>query len=144
MPRRSIIPLLAMLTAAALALGSASPFGTAMAQPLGGPPAMPQLRYSTPMPPGFAIPDPVETRLGRLNFSSGFPDEATARTLFDNLDFQRAVQAYLLALPVVNQVANRDAIRQVGPANVTVPIWEQLVDSRTVELTANDLDVGLG
>ena len=26
----------------------------------------------------------------------------------------------------------------MGPANKTVPIWEELVDSRTVELTAND------
>jgi hypothetical protein len=26
----------------------------------------------------------------------------------------------------------------MGPANLTVPIWEQKVDSRTVELTAND------
>ena len=35
-------------------------------------------------------------------------------------------------------MANRNAILHVGPANATVPIWEQLVDSRTIELTAND------
>src|SRR5208283_551503 len=58
--------------------------------------------------------------------------------IYDNLDYQRAVQAYLLALPVVNQAANRAGILAMGPANTTVPIWEQLVDSRTVELTAND------
>ncbi|HCB50258.1 MAG TPA: hypothetical protein DEP47_12240, partial [Chloroflexi bacterium] len=56
----------------------------------------------------------------------------------DNLDFQRAVQAYLLGIPPVNQLSNRSAILSMGPANKTVPIWEQLVDSRTVELTAND------
>src|SRR5208337_2683999 len=48
------------------------------------------------------------------------------------------VQGYLLALPVVNQVANRDAILAFGPANTSVPIWENLVDSRTVGLTFND------
>ena len=48
------------------------------------------------------------------------------------------MQAYLLALPVVNQMANRAGMLSVGPANTTVPIWEQMVDSRTVELTAND------
>ena len=108
------------------------------AQPLSGPAADPQLKYSTPIPPGVYSPDKVETRLGMLNFFDGFPDKASAEKLFDNLDFQRAVQAYLLALPAVNQVGNRNAILTIGPANTTVPIWEQLVDARTVELTAND------
>jgi len=47
----------------------------------------------------------------------------------------RALQAYLLALPVVNQAANRSAILTMGPANKTVPIWERMVDAHTVELT---------
>lgn len=97
-----------------------------------------QYKMQTPVPPGVAIPDKVETRLGTLNFFGGFPDAATVDKLYDNLDFQRAVQAYLLALPVVNQVANRDNILKIGPANTTVPIWETLVDSRTTELTANN------
>ena len=98
----------------------------------------PHYQYATPMPPGVASPDKVETRLGTLRFFDGFPDKATAEKLYDNLDFQRAVQAYLLALPAVNQAGNRNAILTLGPANATVPIWEQLVDARTVELTAND------
>ena len=110
----------------------------AVAQMLSGPPADPQYKYSTPMPPGVAAPDKVETRLGTLRFDSGVPDQATTDKLYDNLDFQRAVQAYLLGLPPVNQLSNRTAILSMGPANETVPIWEQLVDSRTVELTAND------
>jgi hypothetical protein len=110
----------------------------ATAQMLTGPPADPQYKYSTPMPPDVAIPDKVETRLGTLSFDSGIPDQATTDKLYDNLDFQHAVQAYLLGLPPVNQLANRSACLQMGPANTTVLIWEQLVDSRTVELTAND------
>jgi hypothetical protein len=90
------------------------------------------------MPPGVASPNKVETRFGTLNFFDGFPDKATAEKLFDNLDFQRAVQAYLLAIPAVSQVANRNASRALGPINRTIPIWEQLVDSRTVGLTFND------
>jgi hypothetical protein len=95
-------------------------------------------KYETPAPPGVAIPDTLDTRIGTLHFFGGFPDAATTEKLYDNLDFQRAVQAYLLALPVVNQVANRDNSLMIGPANTTVPIWETMVDSRTVELTAND------
>lgn len=111
---------------------------SASAQFLEGVAAAPNLTYSTPTPPGVAIPDRVETRFGTLKFFDGFPDQASTEKLYDNLDFQRAVQAYLLALPVVSQAANRDAILAIGPANTTVPIWEQMVDARTVELTANN------
>jgi hypothetical protein len=52
----------------------------------------------------------VETRLGTLNFFDGFPDDATVEKLYDNLDFQRAVQAYLLGLAPMSQVANRKGI----------------------------------
>jgi hypothetical protein len=114
--------------------GAATPVLT---QPLSGPAADPQFKFSTAMPSGVASPDRVETRLGTLNFFDGFPDKASAATLLDNLDFQRAVQAYLLALPAVNQAGDREAILTQGPANGTVPIWEQLVDSRTIELTAS-------
>jgi hypothetical protein len=108
------------------------------AQPLTGAPAMPEYKYSTPMPPGVATPDKLETRFGVLNFFDGFPDKASAEKLFDNLDFQRAVQAYVLAIPAVSQAADRNACRALGPVNQTIPIWEQLVDSRTVGLTFND------
>ena len=44
------------------------------------PPAT-QYKMTTPMPPGIACPDKVETRLGTLNFFDGFPDKATAEKL---------------------------------------------------------------
>jgi hypothetical protein len=97
-----------------------------------------EYKFSTPIPPGIAVPDTLETRFGTLNFFGGFPDKASVDKLYDNLDFQRAVQAYLLALPVVSQASNRDAILKLGPANFTVSIWETMVDSRTIELTANN------
>jgi hypothetical protein len=112
--------------------------GVNHAQLLSGPPADASYKYSTPMPRGIAIPPTLETRLGTLRFEGGVPDAASTAKLLDNLDFQRAVQAYLLGLPAVNQLANRKAMLSVGTANLTVPIWEQKVDSRTVELTAND------
>lgn len=112
--------------------------GVAEAQMLEGPPAQPQFKFSTPMPPGIAAPAKIETRLGTLNLLSGTPDKASTEKLYDNLDFQRAVQAYLLAIPAVSQAADRNAIRTLGPVNTVVPIWEELVDSRTIGLTFND------
>lgn len=98
----------------------------------------PKMKMTTTIPSGILMPDKVNTRLGTLQFVDGCPDATTTDKIYDNLDFQRAVQAYLLALPPVNQMANRTGILAMGPANTTVPIWEQMVDSRTVELTAND------
>lgn len=43
-----------------------------------------------------------------------------------------------MAIPIVNQAGMRDSIRKFGPDNLTDVIWENLVDPRTVELTAND------
>ncbi|WP_411573468.1 DUF1254 domain-containing protein [Streptomyces fradiae] len=90
-----------------------------------------------PAPPGIACPDEVRTRLGTLRFSDGFPDDATVRTLFDNLDFQRAVQAYLLGLAPVDMAVMRTALSRWGPANSTMAIWEDLVHPRFVGLVYN-------
>jgi hypothetical protein len=97
------------------------------------------LRYemTTPIPEGIEMPAQVETRLGALNFFDGFPDEESTTKLYDNLDFQRAVQAYLMALAPVSMVALREGLTQWGPANTTIPTFESLMDSRSLFLTAN-------
>jgi|GEM_PF-3896384 hypothetical protein len=69
----------------------------------------PKMEMTTDIPPGIVSPDKVETRLGTLNFIDGFPDDASVAKLFDNLDFQRAVQAYLFALPPVSMASLRGA-----------------------------------
>lgn len=43
----------------------------------------------------------IDTRVGKLTFERGLPTEATVAKLFDELDFQRAVQAYVWGLPIV-------------------------------------------
>jgi hypothetical protein len=53
----------------------------------------------TPAPTQTQTPD---TRLGTLSFEKGFPTEETTRKLFDEMDYQRAVQAYLWAYPAVS------------------------------------------
>lgn len=86
---------------------------------------------------GIGAPDELTTRLGALRFFDGVPDQATTQVLYDNLDFQRAVQAYLLGLPALDMTAMRRALLEWGPPNTTVAVWEDLVFSRTVMLTAN-------
>jgi len=96
-----------------------------------------QLEMTTKVPEGIEIPNEVETRLGKLQFRDGFPEKATADILYDNLDFQRAVQAYLLGLPAVNMMGLREGLTKLGPANFTIPTFETMMDSRSLFLTAN-------
>jgi hypothetical protein len=100
--------------------------------------AQQEYTMTTPIAQGVAVPDKVETSIGPLNLNYGYPDEATTRKVYDNLDASRALQAYLLAIPIVNQASMRATLKEFGPINQTDVIWEDLVDSKTVELTAND------
>ncbi|MBY0548427.1 MAG: DUF1254 domain-containing protein [Candidatus Obscuribacterales bacterium] len=95
-------------------------------------------KMTTPVAPGVAVPDKIESSIGTLNLNYGYPSDQTVEKIYDNLDRSRALQAYLLAIPIVNQAGMRDALRGFGPDNQTDVIWEGLVDPRTVELTAND------
>jgi hypothetical protein len=95
-------------------------------------------KMTTAIAPGVAVPDKVETSIGTLKLHYGYPDDATTQKVYDNLDASRALQAYLLAIPIVNQVGMRTTLKEFGPVNQTDVIWENLVDSKTVELTAND------
>lgn len=94
-------------------------------------------RMTTPIPASILMPDSIQTSLGMLRFFDGFPDDSTVEKLYNNLDSQRALQAYLLGLPAVNMAGLRKGITRLGPPNTTVPIFEDLLDSRTLWLTAN-------
>lgn len=95
-------------------------------------------RMTTPIAPGVETPDTLDTSIGTLTLKSGVPSKESTQKIWDNLDRSRALQAYLLAIPIVNQAGMRDSLMKFGPVNGTNVIWEDLVDSRTVELTAND------
>jgi hypothetical protein len=97
--------------------------------------------YKTDIPPSIVTPNTLETRLGTLRFTDGFPDEATVQKVYDNLDFQRGVQAFLTTIPAASQAAMRRAIRTLGPDNGTVFIAETLLDSRSLFLTGNSENV---
>jgi hypothetical protein len=94
-------------------------------------------KYATKMPTGITAPAEVKTRLGTLRTVDGFPDKATIKKVYDNLDFQRGVQAILTAIPGASLGAMRRGIREHGPDNQTVVMFEELMDSRTLFLTAN-------
>jgi hypothetical protein len=95
-------------------------------------------RMTTDIAPGVATPDTLDTSIGTLHLRDGVPSAESIETIYDNLDRSRALQAYLLGIPIVNQASMRASLQEFGPVNQTDVIWEDLVDSKTVELTAND------
>ena len=54
----------------------------------------------------YAQPETIKTRIGDLSFThdfaNGYPTHATREKLFNEMDFQRATQAYLWAIPIVS------------------------------------------
>jgi len=71
----------------------------------------------------------VTTRLGALELENGYPTKATARKLYDELDLQRATQAYLWALPAVGFKALYDAqAKTMGVRNGDVLLYRTLQD----------------
>ncbi|NEI96440.1 DUF1254 domain-containing protein [Rhizobium leguminosarum] len=93
--------------------------------------------YKTDIPAAITIPDQVNTRIGTLKFQDGFPDGETVARVYDNLDFQRGVEAFLTAMPAASMSAMREGLQSVGVDKNTVAITESLLDSRSLFLTPN-------
>lgn len=98
----------------------------------------PKMKMTTDIPESITTPDTVETRLGTLKFVDGFPDEATVQKVYDNLDFQRGVEAFLNAMPGGSVEAAKVGFASQGADNnQTVLIMEDLMDSKSLFLTPN-------
>jgi hypothetical protein len=48
----------------------------------------------------LAQAETIDTPIGKLDLDVGYPSKATAEKLYDTMDFQRATQAFIWALPV--------------------------------------------
>jgi hypothetical protein len=73
----------------------------------------------------------IDSRFGKLEFQNGYPTEATTKRLFDEMDFQRAVQAYLWAVPAVSFESFRQGMkRDLGVDYNDFAIWDNFVDPK--------------
>jgi hypothetical protein len=76
--------------------------------------------------------------LANLPFTENRPTKETAQTLRDELLFQRATQAYLWALPLINTLGMKDGSEKVFGAGYNVlPIWKKRLDAKTLVTTPN-------
>ena len=74
-------------------------FGPSVAEPK----ATPVITVSSETTSSFELPTngTAETQIGQLIFESGYPSQQTIEKLYDEMDFQRACQAYLWGIPAV-------------------------------------------
>jgi hypothetical protein len=84
-----------------------------------------------------STPDRVDSRLGPLEFDDGAPTDATAALVYDNLDFQNGVQAFLGAIPGVSINAVRQGFLAAGIEDNSFTLFSELMDSASLFLTAN-------
>ncbi|KLU05065.1 putative signal peptide protein [Rhodopirellula islandica] len=101
----------------------------------------PKMKMTTPIPPGIATPDKLETRIGTLTSFDGVPDKKTTALVYDQLAFQRATQAFLSTIQVSSMGAMEKGIREFGPPNTTALLFEQLLDSKALWLTPNTVSI---
>jgi hypothetical protein len=67
----------------------------------------------------------ISTRIGRLDFDLGVPTSQTATKLYDEMDFQRAVQCYLWGIPTVGLEEARQSVQQdTGAKNGDLAAYE--------------------
>jgi hypothetical protein len=79
----------------------------------------------------------VQTRIGELQFDMGYPTDATIDKLFNELDFQRAVQAYIWGLPMVTMAEWQKAQKDIFKAGTNDFVTYQNFTQKLGILTAN-------
>ena len=84
--------------------------------------------------------------LASLPFKNDYPTSETTITLDEELYFQRAVQAYLWALPAVNMYAMKEGLGKVsGDGYNVMSVFENRLKPNTIITTPNsDVIYGLG
>jgi hypothetical protein len=80
----------------------------------------------------------IDTRIGKLDFELGVPTQQTAAKLYDEMDFQRAVQCYLWGLPIVGVEQNRQGLmHDTGAKSGDLALYDDYRSKSTI-LAANN------
>ena len=67
------------------------------------------LATTTPVSAKDVLSGRVETHIGRVELQGGYPSASSVKNIYDEIDFQRASQAYIWATPIVAMEAIRRA-----------------------------------
>ena len=89
------------------------------------------------IPPSLVTPDRVETSFGPLKFRDGVPDAETTAKLYEEHDFSLAYRAFMDNMRGVSILSLRKGMQSLGVKDNEVLIFSELMDSKSLFLTAN-------
>ena len=84
------------------------------------------------------FPNEVDTHIGKLTFDLGVPTEATSKKLYYEMDYHRAVQAYLWGLPLVGQTQWRQSYLDLYDIKPNQMVFATKFNERAKILTPNE------
>jgi hypothetical protein len=87
--------------------------------------------------PSSATLDRVTTRIGTLDFKDGAPSKATLDKVYDNVDFTHAFEAFVNTFQGVNAEALKKGFADIGVPDNELLIFSDLMDAKSLFLTAN-------
>ena len=98
---------------------------------------MPKTMMTKAIPAAITTPDKVETRIGTLEFKDGAPSVETARKVYDTMDFTRALNVFNNSFRGASAYAIRQGFLSIGAEENTVVLFSNLMDAKSLFLTAN-------
>ena len=73
----------------------------------------------------------MKTRIGELSFEAGYPTKETSQKLCDEIDFQRACQAYMWSFPTVSAASVRLGVfRDLGLTYNDILLYQNFLDDK--------------
>lgn len=100
-------------------------------------PGIARAQAESSIPKSLTTPDTVETRIGTLDFADGAPSAETAEKVYDTIDFTRALNAFNNSFRGASAYAIRKGFQSIGAEDNSVVIFSDLMDSKSLFLTAN-------
>jgi hypothetical protein len=89
------------------------------------------------IPPELTTPDKIDSRLGTLEFKDGAPSKGTLDKSYDHIDFTHAYNTFVNTLSGVSIHAVRRGQLSVGVKDNEVLVFSDLMDAKSLFLTAN-------
>ena len=89
------------------------------------------------VPREIATPDTVETSIGTLEYKDGAPSKETVAKAYDYLDLMHGVEAFANAYQGASVASIFKGCEEVGVPNNTALIFSELMDAKSLFLTAN-------
>jgi len=89
------------------------------------------------VPTSITTPDKVESRIGTLEYKDGAPSKETVAKAYDYLDLMHGVEAFVNAYQGASVAAIFKGSQEAGIPNNTALIFSELLDAKSLFLTAN-------